>query len=118
MNMQFEPGVRYRNRLFEYEVLRTEGQRLVVRTSEGDIRILDVSIQGRILQNLDLEARLEAARQAGRTYESHCWRCTAFISGAELRPCNVCRWYVCRHCQACGCGYPRRWAFARVDFAI
>lgn len=121
--MQFEEGQKYRNRGFEYEVLNASKEKLMVRTSEGAICELSVEIQSRILENLDREAReqhwslFDPARGLGAGYENHCWRCSAHISSADLCRCRRCHWYVCRSCEACGCGYRLRWAFARVDFA-
>lgn len=120
--MRFQVGTKYRNRAFEYEVVQAGEEKFLVRTSEGDIRELSVDIQSRIQENLDREARLEQPRlenvlRERSVYESHCWRCSSRISSSALSRCSICYWYVCRQCRACGCGYPLRWAFARVDFA-
>jgi len=120
--MQFQVGTKYRNRMFEFEVLQVGEDKLRVRTSEGDTRELSVPIQTRIQENMEWEALqkrpvpLERALRDRIVYESWCWRCSSHISSLELSRCNGCGWYVCRQCTACGCGYRLRWARARVDF--
>jgi hypothetical protein len=46
----------------------------------------------------------------GSAYTSHCYKCKNFV-GYSLDRCNRCKWFVCLHCGACGCGYHKRHDF-------
>lgn len=52
----FLVGGRYRNRLGEYEVLDISGNHMIVRYDNGNEDNLDIRIQERIIQNMQLEA--------------------------------------------------------------
>lgn len=122
----FEVRGKYRNRQFEYEVMEVAPSStgtMIVRLNDGSVRELTVDIQQRILENIAAAERLHrasiASKKATRVdeYESHCWKCRSHVSSQELPRCLRCGWYRRRTCGACGCGYPLRWGYARVDFA-
>jgi hypothetical protein len=115
--MPFQVGQAYRNRKFEFGVLDVREKRLLVQLSDGSIHDWDREIQEQIQQNMAYEARRQRALREVGAYESHCWRCSSYILGSELQQCRRCRWYECRQCRACGCGFPLRWSYARVDFS-
>ncbi len=36
---------------------------------------------------------------------SHCYRCKVPVDIGTCDVCSKCNWFVCRHCDACGCGF-------------
>lgn len=41
----------------------------------------------------------------GKLYEDRCWKCHAGISSLLCPQCERCKYYKCRNCGACFCGF-------------
>ena len=108
-NVRFRVGKQYKNREFVYTVLTIEGDAMQVVRDDGSKQTLSMRIQRRIIERMLLD-------NGPRKYQSHCWSCQSHISSEDLPHCAKCGWFMCGSCSACGCGYAKRWSFARVDF--
>ena len=38
-------------------------------------------------------------------YRNHCYKCGTSIDSDRDKRCNICGWYHCSECDACGCDY-------------
>lgn len=107
--MDFVVGKWYENRRFRYRVLDARGDSLRVQTDKGETKDISASGQSRIIENMERDAL--AVKPVGR-YRNYCWKCQTFLSDAANPHCPKCGWLICS-CEACGCGFPKRWTSAR-----
>ena len=57
MDHPFEVGGRYENRVGKYEVLEIEGKKMTIQFADGTQHSVTVSIQAKIWQNIQDQAR-------------------------------------------------------------
>lgn len=70
MEHPFEVGKTYRNRNGEYEVVSLDGPQMVIRYADGSLLRTRVDIQGRIWQNIQMEAQVEREQQRAESRPS------------------------------------------------